>query len=114
LVLSDHRCYQSSYKVWNADQDMPREQIHVSSLLTPERHPILLARQMLLLASALQYLSPKEAIPGLTKHHHVIVSRLTGGGGAVLKVVPTLTFVLQMEDLVSTNAFHAMSHMDRC
>ncbi|RVX75134.1 hypothetical protein B0A52_01411 [Exophiala mesophila] len=41
-----------------------------------DAHPVLIARDMLMLAAALQYLSPNTTIPGLGEHHHVIMDRL--------------------------------------
>ncbi|RDW68862.1 putative Zn(II)2Cys6 transcription factor [Aspergillus mulundensis] len=56
--------------------EMLREQISIPSLLHPESHPVLLGRQMLLFAAALQHVSPTATIPGLTEHHRMIMERL--------------------------------------
>lgn len=45
---------------------MPEAQTSFPTLLYPEAHPVLLARQMLLFAIALQYLPLNELIPGIT------------------------------------------------
>lgn len=62
--------YQSEMKSNKGKHNAGRPLTH------PEKHPTLLARQMLLFAAAVQCLSPKEVFPGLTEHHHAIMKRL--------------------------------------
>lgn len=69
-------CYEGDYKSHSGLNQSPRPQPLVKSLRDPEKHPVLLARQMLLLAAPMQHLSPDEVLPGLSEHHHVIMKRL--------------------------------------
>jgi hypothetical protein len=50
-----------------------RSQPQVYSMLIPDQHPVLLARQMLQLATSLQQISPRTVLPGLSKPHQVII-----------------------------------------
>lgn len=70
--------YQSDYK---AHDGKPTEAAPASSnaprsLLQPEAHPTLLARQMLLFAGGVQCISTREVIPGLSQHQHVTMRAL--------------------------------------
>lgn len=76
---------------------MPKEQIRTANLLHPEAHPVLLARQMLLFAAAMQYLCPTKMIPGLTEPHHVIRERLAES--AILMVTTNDSLLGSLEGL---------------
>jgi hypothetical protein len=49
----------------------------ILDLRQPETHPVLLARQMFTFAAALRQIPRKDAVPGLSKHHHKIMDELT-------------------------------------
>ncbi|KAF2431297.1 putative Zn(II)2Cys6 transcription factor [Tothia fuscella] len=68
--------YRSCYKSRTAIIETSKEHMLEANLLSPYSHPVLLARQMLLFATTLQYLDPNEAIPGLTKHYHLIMEQI--------------------------------------
>ncbi|KAL4905578.1 hypothetical protein BDW74DRAFT_185107 [Aspergillus multicolor] len=68
-------CYQSNFKT-SSPTEMLKEQIPIPTLLHPEKHPVLLGRQMLLFAAALQHIAPTAIISGLTEHHRAIMERL--------------------------------------
>jgi hypothetical protein len=99
-------CYQSRYKSREAKY-MPEEQISNPSLLYPEAHPVLLARQMLLFAVALQYIPPNELIPGLTTHHHVIMERLAESAIKMVNANDVLLGTLEgLENIILESLFH--------
>ncbi|KAF2668135.1 putative Zn(II)2Cys6 transcription factor [Microthyrium microscopicum] len=75
LVRFTWYCYRSTFKP-GRQEEIPDEEFRITNLLRPESHQILLARQMLLFASALQYVSPNTVLPGLSKHHHIIMHEL--------------------------------------
>ena len=88
---------------------MPKQQIQVRSLLHPERHPTLLARQILLFAAAVQDLSPKEVVPGLTEHQHVIMKGLAESAIKLVNMDDALLGTLEgLENLI----FEIFYHMD--
>ncbi|KAK4998279.1 hypothetical protein LTR66_002460 [Elasticomyces elasticus] len=103
-------CYQSDYKSYSSGSDtMPKQQVLARSLLYPERHPTLLARQMLLFAAAVQDLSPKEVVPALTEHQHVIMKRLAESAIKLVNMDDALLGTLEsLENLM----FETFYHMD--
>ncbi|KAF2103445.1 hypothetical protein NA57DRAFT_32325 [Rhizodiscina lignyota] len=103
-------CYQSNYKSRIATGgELPREAISISSLTYPESHPVLLARQMLLFAAALQYLSPNEVIPGVSKHHHTIMEELAE---SAIKLVTTNHLLLGTLESLENIILEAFYHID--
>ena len=101
-------CYQEDYKSHSSRSDeMPEQQFPVRSLLHPERHPTLLARQMLLFAAAIQHLSPNEVIPGLTEHHHVIMKGLAESAIKLVNMDDALLGTLEgLENLIFETFYH--------
>lgn len=99
-------CCQSSYKS-RGPNGMPKEQSPIPNLLYPESHPILLAKQMLVFAVALQALSPNELLPGLTKHHHLVMEEIAE---AAIKMVNTNDVLLGtlegLENIVVEGHYH--------
>ncbi|KAL4735934.1 hypothetical protein BDV11DRAFT_208043 [Aspergillus similis] len=67
--------YRSNFKTASPEEIL-EEQIQLPTLLHPETHPVLLGRQMLLFAAALQHISPNAEIPGLTENHRLIMERV--------------------------------------
>jgi hypothetical protein len=89
-------CHQASYRTRNSNvKDMSEVEISISNLLCPHAHPVLLARQMLLFAAALQYLSPDEVVPGLTKHHHQIMEEMAESAIAMVTTNDALLGTLE-------------------
>ena len=103
-------CYQSDYKSHSSGSDkIPKQQIPVRSLLHPERHPTLLARQMLLFAASIQDLSSKEVVPGLTEHQHVIMKGLAESAIRLVNMDDALLGTLEgLENLI----FEIFYHLD--
>ncbi|OJJ95812.1 hypothetical protein ASPACDRAFT_55070 [Aspergillus aculeatus ATCC 16872] len=101
-------CYQSGFKLNSSSrQDLPLEQIAIPSLQHPEAHPVLLARQMLLLAAALQHISPTEVISGLDQHHHVIMEDLAESAIAMVTTNDCLMGTLEgLENIILEGFFH--------
>lgn len=65
---------------------------------------------MLLLAAALQHLSPKEAVPGLTEHHHVIMKRLAESTIQLVNLNDSLLGTLEaLENLIFEMFYHVES-----
>jgi hypothetical protein len=82
----------------------------LSSLLIAEDHPVLLARQMLLMASSLRYLSPKTSITGLTKHHHIIMEEIAESAVKhVIKNDALLVSLDNLENIILEGYFHVDS-----
>ncbi|KAL3464831.1 hypothetical protein BJX64DRAFT_253834 [Aspergillus heterothallicus] len=101
-------CYQSNFKCGSATpNELPKDQIALSSLLYPESHPVLLARQMLLFAAGLQHISPTAVIPGLTKHHHVIMEELADSAIHNVTTNDSLLGTLEsLENIILEAFFH--------
>ncbi|KAL4883826.1 hypothetical protein BJY04DRAFT_216161 [Aspergillus karnatakaensis] len=104
-------CYQSNFKSRLGTRDkLPKAAIPVPSLLYPESHPVLLARQMLLFAAGLQHLPSNTVIPGLTEHHHHIMERLAE---SAIKEVTTNDALLGslegLENIVLETFYHVDS-----
>ncbi|KAL3441657.1 hypothetical protein BJX65DRAFT_313563 [Aspergillus insuetus] len=101
-------CYQSHFKSCNpAVNELPTETIATSRLLYPESHPVLLARQMLLFAAAMQHLSPTVVIPGLSKHHHAIMEDLANSAIQMVTTNDTLLGTLEgLENIVLEALYH--------
>jgi hypothetical protein len=77
------------------------------TLLYPEAHPVLLARQMLLFAVALQYLSPNDVFPGLTKHHRAIMGELAESAIKIVNMDDVLLGSLEgIENLILECLYH--------
>lgn len=103
-------CYQFKYKpATSLRKGHNNEQISFTNLLDPKGHPIPLARQMLLMAAALQYLSPNKIIPGLTKHHHAIMEQLAE---SAIKMVTTNDGLLGTLEGLETIILEAFYHID--
>jgi hypothetical protein len=86
---------------------MAKEQIPVANLLYSERHPVLLARQMLLFAVGLQHLSPTKAISGLTKHHRAIMEQLADSAIKLVNTNDVLLGTLEgLENLILEGFYH--------
>ncbi|KAI3576724.1 hypothetical protein IWW34DRAFT_881290 [Fusarium oxysporum f. sp. albedinis] len=87
--------------------EMFQEPISVTNLLSPEAHPVLLAKQMLLFAIALRYLSPHKTIPGLIKHHHVIMGELSQSAINLVNMDDALLGTLEgLENLILEGLYH--------
>lgn len=101
-------CYQSNYETRSSTmKEMPKEQISEANLLNPNAHPVLLARQMLLFAAALQYLSSDEVIPGLTKHHHLIMEQIADSAITLVTTNDTLLGTLEgLENITLEGRYH--------
>jgi hypothetical protein len=101
-------CYQSNYKSQDEKTyEMLEESMSMTTLLYPEIHPILLARQMLLFAIALQYRSPNDVFPGLTKHHHAIMGELAESAIKMVNMDDMLLGTLEgIENLILEGLYH--------
>ncbi|PYI14276.1 hypothetical protein BO99DRAFT_25987 [Aspergillus violaceofuscus CBS 115571] len=101
-------CYQSGFKLNSSSrQELPQEQIAIPSLQHPETHPVLLARQMLLLAVALQHVSPTAVISGLNQHHHVIMEELAESAIAMVTTNDRLMSTLEgLENVILEGFYH--------
>ncbi|KGO39834.1 Transcription factor, fungi [Penicillium expansum] len=101
-------CYKSSFKLSSSWQsEMAKAQIPMANMLYSESHPVLLARQMLLFAVGLQHLSPAKAIPGLTKHHRVIMEQLADSAIKLVNTNDILLGTLEgLENLILEGFYH--------
>ncbi|KAL4995507.1 hypothetical protein BDV10DRAFT_174640 [Aspergillus recurvatus] len=98
--------YQSNFKT-SSPTELLKEQISVPSLLHPEAHPILLGRQMLLFAAALQHISPNAAIPGLTENHRLIMERLAESAMRMVTMNDELLGTLEgLENIILESFYH--------
>ncbi|KAL4864889.1 hypothetical protein BDV12DRAFT_188616 [Aspergillus spectabilis] len=103
-------CYQSNFKNHNGTNEIPKEQIPMPTLLYPDSHPVLLARQMLLFVVALQRLPPNAVIPGLTEHHHLIMEELAESAIKLVTTNDTLLGTLEgLENIILEGFYHADS-----
>jgi len=101
--------YRSDYKV-HAGKPVEAASTSVNtsgSLLQPEAHPTLLARQMLLFAGALQCISPTEVISGLSQHQHVTMKALAESAIKLVNLDDALLGSLEgMENLIFEIFYH--------
>ncbi|GKZ35856.1 hypothetical protein AbraIFM66950_006655 [Aspergillus brasiliensis] len=103
-------CYQSNFKARGASMDdLTKDPIISSNLLHPEAHPVLLARQMLLFAAALQHISPTAVIPGLSKPHHIIMEELAE---SAIHMVTTNDRLLGTLEALENIILEAYYHID--
>ncbi|PYH40783.1 uncharacterized protein BP01DRAFT_408849 [Aspergillus saccharolyticus JOP 1030-1] len=102
-------CYQSTLKsnspTWSGSaQEQP---VPIPNLLHPESHPVLLAKQMLLFATALQYFSPAAVIPGLQQHHHTIMEGLAESAITLVTTNDSLLSTLEgLENIILEGVYH--------
>ncbi|KAL4972518.1 hypothetical protein BDW66DRAFT_162845 [Aspergillus desertorum] len=98
--------YQSNFKT-SSPKELLKEQIAVSSLLHPETHPVLLGRQMLLFAAALQHIPPNAGIPGLTENHRLIMERLAESAIRMVTMNDELLGTLEgLENIILESFYH--------
>ncbi|EMC92012.1 hypothetical protein BAUCODRAFT_98616, partial [Baudoinia panamericana UAMH 10762] len=106
---SSMRCYSSHRIRGQKTGNEPKRQTPRKDLLQPEKHPVLLARQMLDFAASLQSLSPKESIPQLSIHHHTIMLKLAG---VAIKEVTTNDALLGSLEGLEIVILEALYHID--
>jgi hypothetical protein len=77
------------------------------SLLNPELHPVLLARQMLHLATSLQHISPRTVLPGLSKSHQDMVQGLAESAITLVNNNDALVGALEgLDNMILEGYFH--------
>ncbi|CRL29067.1 Fungal transcriptional regulatory protein, N-terminal [Penicillium camemberti] len=104
-------CYKSSFELCSSwPSEKAEQQIPTANLLYSESHPVLLARQILLLVVGLQHLSPTKAIPGLTKHHRAIMEQLAD---SAIKLVNTNDVLLSTLEALENLILEGFYHIDR-
>lgn len=81
----------------------------IPDLRQPDKHPVLLARQMFLFAAALRHIPRNDSIPGLTKHHHEIMDELAGSAISNVTTNDALLGTLEGLELIILEGFY---HMD--
>ncbi|KAH7312555.1 hypothetical protein B0I35DRAFT_437278 [Stachybotrys elegans] len=80
----------------------------MDTLVRPDSHPVLLANKMLRLALALQYIGPKDVIPGLAKNHRVIMEEVaTAAMTHVTTNEDLLGSIESLESIVLESMYHA-------
>ncbi|KAL3431923.1 hypothetical protein BDV09DRAFT_175253 [Aspergillus tetrazonus] len=98
--------YRSNFKTLSPEE-LLKEQIQVPTLLHPEAHPVLLGRQMLLFAAALQHISPNAEIPGLTESHRLIMERLAESAIRMVTSNDELLGTLEgLENIILESFYH--------
>ncbi|CAD0107000.1 unnamed protein product [Aureobasidium uvarum] len=91
-------CYQFDYKApLSTLHERPAGDPSKPDLISIQSNPVLLAKQMLLFATALRYVPPTEQIPGLSKHHHQIMEELAKA--AISKVTTNDSLLGSLEGL---------------
>lgn len=114
IEILQHRVNRISATCYQFDYKAPLSTLHKRSakciakpnLLTPESNPVLLAKQMLLFATALQHLSPTETIPGLDKHHHQIMHDLARAAIRMVVTNDSLLGSLEGLEIIILEAFY--------
>ena len=81
----------------------------ILDLRQPERHPILLARQMFLFAAALRQIPRNATIPGLGKHHHETMDELAESAISKVTTNDALLGTIEGLELMILEGFY---HMD--
>jgi hypothetical protein len=83
------------------------EAVATKNLLNPEQHPVLLARQMLQLATSLQHISPRTVLIGLSKSHHDIVQGLAESAITLVNNNDALVGTIEgLDNIVLEGYFH--------
>ena len=91
----------------SALNESAKESISTKSLLSPELQPVLLARQMLLLATSLQHISPLTVLPGLSKCHQDIVQGLAESAITLVNNNDALLGTLEgLDNMILEGYFH--------
>lgn len=102
--------YQFDYKTCCSSFDeTPELHVLIPDLRQPDKHPVLLARQMFLFAAALGQIARKDSIPGLTKHHHEIMDELAESAISNITTNDALLGTLEGLELMIMEGFY---HMD--
>lgn len=102
-------CSRISYKKRRelTAEDLINSQKSLLGLLDPESHPVLLCQQILHFAASLSYLSVKEVIPGLHKHHHEILEDLAETAISLVNMRDSLVGSLEgLENLILESFYH--------
>jgi hypothetical protein len=104
-------CRQSNYHTRSSTmKEFFKEQVPTATLLHPHAHPVLLAKQMLLFAIGLQYISPNEVIPGLSKHHHLIMEEIADSAITMVTTNDMLLGTLEnLENITLEVSYHVDS-----
>lgn len=101
-------CSESNYSGnSSASYELADVPVLSNSLLHPEQHPVLLARQMLLLATSLQHISPRTVLPGLSKCHQDIVQTLVESAITLVNNNDALVGTLEgLDNMILEGYFH--------
>lgn len=100
-------CSQDRTRNRGASDGSPDEEVTTRSLLNPEQHPVLLARQMLQFATSLQHISPRTVLPGLSKSHQDIVQELAESAITLVNNNDALVGTLEgLDNIVIEGYFH--------
>lgn len=103
-------CCQSNFQIRRTSKETPKDHFPAPpNLLCPASHPVLLANQMIVFAAALQHIPPNQKIPGVTKHHHVIMQELTE---SAIKLVTTNDVLLGTLEGLENIILEAFYHID--
>jgi hypothetical protein len=103
-------CYETAYKSRHlTNSDILRGRESLRSLLTPEPHPVLLAKQMLLFAATLRYIPSGKPIVGLSKHQLRITEELAETAITHVTMNDTLVGTLEGLEALIIEAFY---HID--
>jgi len=100
--------FQANYKSCGSPQKQSLDSLLSSTnLLNPDNHPVLLARQMLMLAASLQHFPPHETIHGLTEPRQVIMERLAESAIRLVTTNDSLLGTLEgVQDIVLEGIYH--------
>ncbi|THX01021.1 isoflavone reductase family protein [Aureobasidium pullulans] len=110
MRASPEVCYQLNYKSHlPMSVKLPNMRAQIPNLLRPETNLVLLARQMLLFAMALQCISPLRQISELSKHHHLIMADLAE---SAIKTVTTNESLLGSLEGIGNIVLEAIYYMD--
>lgn len=101
--------YQSNFSACNPSKRVAQNETSPPNLLHPQSHPVLLAKQMIRFAAALQCIPPNESIPGLAQHHHVTMQELAD---AAINLVNTNDALLGTLEGLENIIFEALYHID--
>ncbi|KFX94359.1 hypothetical protein O988_06344 [Pseudogymnoascus sp. VKM F-3808] len=86
-----------------------QDEAKIVEVRSPQTHPVLLAKQMLIFCSMLLHIPPNEHIPGLSEHHPVIMERLADIAISEVTTREELLVTIESLECILLEAFYHLN-----